>query len=803
MAFTVTCRNCSRLLRLPSEAIGKAVVCSLCKSVFATRATGNDRAEAVDAPPQANHPISDLLTLDSVSESENSSVADSSPSTRRPNAYASEELDEEETENRSRGKAVLLRFAIEVHHDPEERFHGLFEAIATKSGIHFWRGRGRTVDIHVGTSCEVTNQGRLLVRVEGSRIELSTLHPDGLNRELAEELADFLRERKEVPKMPRRSLGPVVALAFLPLLMPIVGYFFGGALREIVGAIVWGVVSLFLLSLLLFVVTRRQLTALRRGAMASLISLTGLLLVVLVGWLTTEPIPVLPKQWTLLAPENSGFRVEFPAPPEQKASSLLHLTPQFGDVYSVTVEKSQTAFVAAFAEVGPIAGDEQLRRLADLVQRVRKANDGELLRTEPQLLGDVNGLEFELKTKQKAKLLGRIYHSHGRFFFVAFLSRGYPLDGPHVRRFFDSFALDPTTGWPSKVSPEGTKLPVRPVPMPTEKPKYPQPLRVGGKLIYQHAKPLLWVGVPPDGKRGFALAEGNALLFFDLIEELDKGQLYVSGIKAGLTAALSPDGHTLAIPGSNGNLTLVDLATRRIKEVLKLADEDVALTAVTYSSTGKQLAIGRSDASVLLWDLESKSEVRAITLGDRPVQSLIWPSAYLVLSGDAGGTIRGVDLLNGWIQTTLKAHDTGLGLSEYSLRAVGLTRDGNSLVSAGSDRWIRGWEMNPQKSRFQVQVESEPRSLALFPSGRLFALGTAEGRVSVFETLTGKARGILRVNQGTPLTRDEITGLAFTQDGKLVITAGNRLEIWSLDQVIPLTKEDRTPLPTPTLPKVK
>ena len=53
MHMVVTCCQCTRQLRLPSEVIGTAVRCPLCKATFMTRAISDDHAEAI---PMAEKP---------------------------------------------------------------------------------------------------------------------------------------------------------------------------------------------------------------------------------------------------------------------------------------------------------------------------------------------------------------------------------------------------------------------------------------------------------------------------------------------------------------------------------------------------------------------------------------------------------------------------------------------------------------------------------------------------------------------------------------------------------------------------
>jgi WD40 repeat protein len=145
-------------------------------------------------------------------------------------------------------------------------------------------------------------------------------------------------------------------------------------------------------------------------------------------------------------------------------------------------------------------------------------------------------------------------------------------------------------------------------------------------------------------------------------------------------AALSADGRTLAIGGSDYKVILWDLsdpaAPRRLGEPLTIP----GLVALTFSSDGHALATGSDDGTVILWDLFDRAAPRP--LGE-PLTHTSWVNAVafspdartLAASADDGTVLWDLTNLN-----DVREHAT-----EY---ACAITGQGLNRVEWA--RYIRG-----------------------------------------------------------------------------------------------------------------
>ena len=249
-----------------------------------------------------------------------------------------------------------------------------------------------------------------------------------------------------------------------------------------------------------------------------------------------------------------------------------------------------------------------------------------------------------------------------------------------------------------------------------------------------------WVGFSPDGK--YLVACGGKKnevggTKFAVWSVASRQQLYRMGANADriVSASISPDSQTLATSGET-SVTLWDLATG----VRRTETEDTGGTVdrVAFSPDGSLLAstsLGASD--VTLWD----------------------PS-----TGQAVGVITG---------------------HRGMIHAMAFTRDGKNLVTGGSDRTIRIWDV---ATRQQTAMLQEPRgtatadtelaaivAVACSPDGTAVAAAREDGPVDVYRPSPAglSSSWIAHVN-GT-------AALAYTPDGKTLATGGydDTVKIWN------------------------
>jgi eukaryotic-like serine/threonine-protein kinase len=114
-----------------------------------------------------------------------------------------------------------------------------------------------------------------------------------------------------------------------------------------------------------------------------------------------------------------------------------------------------------------------------------------------------------------------------------------------------------------------------------------------------------------------------------------------SNIKLGSWAAwyfvLSPDGKNVAIGASDQTAQIWDLQTR--EQLLALPGHASDVNALAYSPDGLRLVTGSYDQTVKLWDLATGQETLTLKGHTRFVSSIAFDGRHLV-SGSADGTLR-------------------------------------------------------------------------------------------------------------------------------------------------------------------
>ncbi|MBW8481846.1 WD40 repeat domain-containing serine/threonine protein kinase [Actinomadura parmotrematis] len=184
------------------------------------------------------------------------------------------------------------------------------------------------------------------------------------------------------------------------------------------------------------------------------------------------------------------------------------------------------------------------------------------------------------------------------------------------------------------------------------------------------------------------------------------------------TTAFSPDGSTLAAGGYDTVVYRWDVATRRPKARLKVGD---GISSLSYSRDGRTMAVGTTE-DVQLWDAASGKRLRTL----RPGGQTSFITAYSRRS---------------WLGVV------GPG-TVHMLRASG--RD-TTLGDTGS----------------------YPFSLAFDPAGTTVAVGTMNGRITLWNCDTGKRLGTLSTD-GT------VFAIAFSPDGSTIATgSGKTITLWN------------------------
>jgi ankyrin repeat protein len=177
-------------------------------------------------------------------------------------------------------------------------------------------------------------------------------------------------------------------------------------------------------------------------------------------------------------------------------------------------------------------------------------------------------------------------------------------------------------------------------------------------------------------------------------------------------AAFHPDGN-LAFDDAGNHLHVVDRTGRTIRKIQRSGTN---FTAGAFSPDGRKLVVGLRDGGILVYDTSSWSE-----------------------------------------SLSIPGHST-------SVRSLAVSKDGATLVSAGTNDELRLWDARSGRQLFSAAEQGG--AVAFSPDGSAFAGGTTRtGRIVIRDT--GSREDLKTYNTWDGLARrGGVLSLAFSPDGK-------------------------------------
>jgi WD40 repeat protein/energy-coupling factor transporter ATP-binding protein EcfA2 len=246
------------------------------------------------------------------------------------------------------------------------------------------------------------------------------------------------------------------------------------------------------------------------------------------------------------------------------------------------------------------------------------------------------------------------------------------------------------------------------------------------------------------------------------------------------TVAYSPDGQSIASAGRDNQIILWDTESRR--EIRTFVGHQDWINNVVFSSTGTTLYSASSDGTLRVWDIGTGRNIATpITLEDE-----IWG---LAISADdqwlAYGTESGVV---GILDTeTLTAQHTIPEAHTNVVFALAFSPDNASLTSASGDSSIRFWDVMSGEPLTEplVQHESFVLNVVYSPDGSLVISTGVDARIVLWDGRTGDYLQSIRTGD-----EQRVRALAINTEGTLLATGSDDgfIRLWNLingDQIGP------------------
>jgi WD40 repeat protein len=229
----------------------------------------------------------------------------------------------------------------------------------------------------------------------------------------------------------------------------------------------------------------------------------------------------------------------------------------------------------------------------------------------------------------------------------------------------------------------------------------------------------------------------------------------------------SPDGTLLASVCAR-EVILWESATGQVRRRLP------ASGPLDFTPDGRVLAVGGAREGVSLWDVASGKCLRTPTLPPSEVsgscRAVRFTADGKTVAVGLGDQAYLVDMVTAKVVSRLDAHRS-------TIDDIAFAPDTKTVALATADPSVQLWDLATRKLIRRLGPDKERLFLrvAISPDGKMLAAGSRDG-TPLWHPATGEDLGRLEVKMGG------VVGLAFTPDGKTLLSAGEdgKVYIWDV-----------------------
>ena len=231
------------------------------------------------------------------------------------------------------------------------------------------------------------------------------------------------------------------------------------------------------------------------------------------------------------------------------------------------------------------------------------------------------------------------------------------------------------------------------------------------------------------------------------------------------SVALTNDGSLLATASVDGTVKIWNYSSGKESQILK--GHSGAVNTVAFNKDGSLVASGGADGAIRLWNPKDGKTVKELAKAHAGgVGSVVFsPDGALLASAGADKSVKLWDVKDAKELKNLGAH-------KESVYSVAFNAAGTELASCGNDGLIKIWDVKGQKELKSMMVELAKPVVKIEP----------KKEEPKDKDVKDKKKKDMGKKEEPKELRDAFTVVAFTPDGKQVLSVGHDkyLRYWSL-----------------------